>query len=74
MKRVCQEHGASLLSHLRGDGKDLKSLILKKVEWEKDSNNNMTLKESKGPKSEITLKADLVLLAMGFLHPKKTNY
>ena len=37
----------------------------------KDSNNNMTLKESKGPKSEITLKADLVLLAMGFLHPKK---
>ena len=41
-----------------GDGKDLKSLILKKVEWEKDSNNNMTLKESKGPKSEITLKAD----------------
>ena len=54
-----------------GDGKDLKSLILKKVEWEKDSNNNMTLKESKGPKSEITLKADLVLLAMGFLHPKK---
>ena len=31
----------------------------------------MTLKESKGPKSEIILKADLVLLAMGFLHPKK---
>ena len=31
----------------------------------------MILKESKGPDSEITLKADLVLLAMGFLHPKK---
>ena len=31
----------------------------------------MILEESKGSKSEITLKADLVLLAMGFLHPKK---
>ena len=31
-----------------GDGKDLKSLIAEK-EWKKDSNNNMTLKESKGP-------------------------
>ena len=31
----------------------------------------MTLKELDGHDSEITLKADLVLLAMGFLHPKK---
>ena len=53
------------------DGKKLKSLILKKVEWETDKNNKMILKASKGPDSEITLKADLVLLAMGFLHPKK---
>ena len=55
----------------QGDGEKLKSLILKKVKWEKDKNNKMILKESKGPDSEITLKADLVLLAMGFLHPKK---
>ena len=55
----------------QGDGKKLKSLILKKVEWEKDKNNKMILKESKGPDSEIVLKSDLVLLAMGFLHPKK---
>ncbi len=54
-----------------GDGKNLHSLTLKKVEWEKDKDNKMTLKESKGPDSEISLKADLVLLAMGFLHPKK---
>ena len=55
----------------QGDGHNLKSLLLKKVEWEKDKDNRMILKESNGPESEITLKADLVLLAMGFLHPKK---
>ena len=31
----------------------------------------MNLNETLGPNSEIKLKADLVLLAMGFLHPKK---
>ena len=55
----------------QGDGHNLKSMLLKKVEWEKDKDNRMILKESNGPESEITLKADLVLLAMGFLHPKK---
>ena len=55
----------------QGDGKKLRSLILKKVEWGKDKNNKMILEESKGPDSEIVLKADLVLLAMGFLHPKR---
>ena len=55
----------------QGDGKNLASLVLKKVEWQKDENNKMTLKETQGPNSEIKLKADLVLLAMGFLHPKK---
>ena len=33
----------------------------------------MMLEESKGNKSKISLKADLVLLAMGFLHPKKNK-
>ena len=55
----------------QGDGKNLKSLILKKVEWKKDKSNKMTLNECDGPESEIILKADLVLLAMGFLHPRK---
>ena len=55
----------------QGDGKNLASLVLKKVEWQKDENNKMTLKETQGPNSEIKLKADLVLLAMGFLHPKE---
>lgn len=55
----------------QGDGHNLKSMLLKKVEWKKDNDNKMTLKELDGHDSEITLKADLVLLAMGFLHPKK---
>ena len=55
----------------QGDGKNLTSVLLKKVEWKKNNNGKMILEESKGSKSEITLKADLVLLAMGFLHPKK---
>ncbi len=55
----------------QGDGHNLKSLLLKKVEWKKDNDNKMILKELNGNDSEITLKADLVLLAMGFLHPKK---
>ena len=57
----------------QGDGKNLKSVILNKVEWKKNKNGKMMLEESKGNKSKISLKADLVLLAMGFLHPKKNK-
>jgi glutamate synthase (NADPH/NADH) small chain len=56
-----------------GDGKKLQSLKLKKVEWVKDDDGKFLLQDSKGKNSEITLKADLVLLAMGFVHPKKNN-
>ena len=56
-----------------GDGKKLQSLKLKKVEWVKDDDGKSLLQDSKGKHSEITLKADLVLLAMGFVHPKKNN-
>ena len=34
-------------------------------------NGKIQLDELKGKSSEISLKADLVLLAMGFLHPVK---
>ena len=57
----------------QGDGKNLKSVLLNKVEWKKNNNGKMILEESKGNKSKISLKADLVLLAMGFLHPKKNK-
>jgi glutamate synthase (NADPH/NADH) small chain len=40
-----------------------------RVEWEKDAAGRMVMKEMAG--SEFQLKADLVLLAMGFLGPRK---
>ena len=48
------------------DGKVV-SLIIKKVNWEKTENGSMTLKEVDGTEEKLT--ADLVLLAMGFIHP-----
>ena len=47
------------------------SLRLKKVKWEKNKNGQLELTDLKGTHSEIDIKAELVLLAMGFLHPKK---
>ncbi len=40
-----------------------------RVDWVKDANGRMQMRENPG--SEFTLKADLVLLAMGFLGPHK---
>ena len=54
-----------------GSNNKVKSLKLKRVEWQQNSNGNFELKESKVPNSEIDIKAELVLLAMGFVHPKK---
>ena len=54
-----------------GHKNKVSSLRLKKVKWEKNKNGQLELKDSKGSHSEIDIKADLVLLAMGFLHPKK---
>jgi len=56
-----------------GDGKKLESLKLKKVEWVEDDNGKLVLQDSKDKNSDVILKADLVLLAMGFVHPKKNN-
>ncbi|MAI59694.1 MAG: glutamate synthase [Rickettsiales bacterium] len=47
------------------------SLRLKKVKWERNKNGQLELKDLSGSHSEIDIKTDLVLLAMGFLHPKK---
>ena len=52
-----------------GDGDRVESLTLKKIVWEKDLNGKMLMKESTDRDSEMKIKADLVLLAMGFVHP-----
>ena len=54
-----------------GNNNKVQSLKLKRVEWQQNPNGKLELKESKESNSEIDIKADLVLLAMGFVHPKK---
>ena len=53
----------------RFDGKDGKvvSLTACHVEWVKDEKGGMSMKEVPG--TEFTIPADLVLLAMGYVHP-----
>ena len=49
-----------------GNG-NVRALICVKVEWSKDDKGNWQMNEVEG--SEFELKADLVALAMGFVHP-----
>ncbi|MCY6371371.1 glutamate synthase subunit beta [Clostridium ganghwense] len=49
------------------DGK-VKKLLGAKVEWTKNENGRMSMQEV--PNSEFEVEAELVFLAMGFLHPK----
>jgi len=49
------------------DAGNLKKLNCIKLEWNKDDNGNWQMTEIAG--SEFSLKADLALLAMGFIHP-----
>ncbi len=51
-----------------GDNGALSSLELVRNEWSNNSDGQMSMVEVPGSKFEI--KADLVLLAMGFLHPR----
>lgn len=50
--------------------KTVRELVTTEVKWEKSQNGQFTPKEQPG--TEQTLKADLVLLAMGFLGPEQS--
>jgi glutamate synthase (NADPH/NADH) small chain len=50
-----------------GSDNQVKEIEIVDVKWEKDDNGRMQMKEV--PSSKRTIKADLVLLAMGFVHP-----
>jgi glutamate synthase (NADPH/NADH) small chain len=52
----------------KGDGKRVTSLELVRNKWEAGADGRMSMVEIDGSNFEI--KADLVLLAMGFLHPR----
>ena len=52
----------------KGDGSRVTGLELIRNEWKTDSDGRMSMVETAG--TEFEIKADLVLLAMGFLHPR----
>merc|ERR1711991_186917 len=54
-----------------GNSNGVKTLTLQKILWKKSENGKILMEESKDKKSEFKIKADLVLLAMGFVHPVK---
>ena len=57
--------------NFNGDGGRVKSISAVSVEWSSGANGSMTMTEKAG--SEFVLDADLVLIAMGFVHPVHTG-
>jgi glutamate synthase (NADPH) small chain len=65
----CDRLWSILTKEITGKNGEVKELRCVKLEWgpEKDARGNPVMKEIEG--SEFTLKADLVVIAMGFVHP-----
>ena len=63
----CERQFAVTTNTLRGDAGAVKTLHGAEVEWNADADGRMQMNPVTG--SEFELKADLVLLAMGFAHP-----
>jgi glutamate synthase (NADPH/NADH) small chain len=60
---------AVLTKHAAGTDGKVTALDCVRIEWDRTPDGRMTMKEV--PSSEFRLKADLVLLAMGFLGPRR---
>ncbi len=60
-----------LTKKFSGQAGELKKISCVRVEFQKDSKGCPTMKEKAG--SEFEIEADLVILALGFLHPEKTG-
>jgi glutamate synthase (NADPH/NADH) small chain len=65
----CERDFAVLTKRAIGEDGKLSALECVRVEWTKGDDGRMSLNEIPG--SEFELKADLVLLAMGFLGPRR---
>jgi glutamate synthase (NADPH/NADH) small chain len=65
----CERDWSVLTKRALGDNGHVKALECVRVEWEKHANGRFEMKEVPG--SAFELKADLVLLAMGFVGPRK---
>ncbi|MBT4836249.1 MAG: glutamate synthase subunit beta [Methylococcales bacterium] len=63
----CQQDWSVITKSLKGNNGQVTSLNIARLEWVKEDNGRMAMNEIKNSHTEI--KADLVLLAMGFVHP-----
>ncbi len=63
----CQRDWSVSTKSVEGENGRVSKLHLVRVDWQKDENGRWQMSEIAG--SEFELKADLVLLAMGFVHP-----
>ena len=67
----CERMWSVTTKEIRGENGQAKSITCAKVEWTKDANGSWKMNEVAG--SEFEIKADLVLLAMGFIQPVHTG-
>jgi len=67
-KEGAQRDWAVTTKSLKGEGGQVKALVAARVEWKKDPASGQ-IKMVEVPGSEFEIKADLVLLAMGFVSP-----
>jgi len=65
----CKRDWAVATKRFEGRNGKVEKLVAARVEWRKGADGQMTMAEMPG--TEFELKADLVLLAMGFLGPAK---
>jgi glutamate synthase (NADPH/NADH) small chain len=63
----CERDWSVTTKRFEGSDGKVERLIAARVEWARNSDGRMEMKES--PDSEFEIKADLVLLAMGFINP-----
>src|SRR3546814_1707484 len=67
----CERDWAVVTKRAIGSNGKIEALECVRIEWVKSDDGRMEVKEI--PCSEFQLKADLVLLAMGFLGPRKSG-
>jgi glutamate synthase (NADPH/NADH) small chain len=65
-KEGCERLFSVSVERFIGDGGRVKRLSVGRVSWQKDAHDRYTMEEV--PSTQFELKADLVLLAMGFTH------
>ena len=67
----CQRDWAVATKRFEGSDGKVQKLVAARVAWQKEPNGQMVMREVPG--TEFEMKADLVLLAMGFLGPVQTG-